>query len=162
MGKIKRSLCRILTNLTSPRRGGGIIGTKVGPLAAPRLKGDRLEYLSPSGGDKRRDHQENGVRHNELRHQRARMKSVNLPNTNADLWILAAISGYQTFASRSLSSPGGAEARRCCVAAFLFLSPDNYKYVSCVTARRLLKAAEATQRYVVTLPRSQLAPGAAG
>lgn len=99
-----------MTNLTSPRRGGGIIGTKVGPLAAPRLKGDRLEYLSPSGGDKRRDHQENGVRHNELRHQRARMKSVNLPNTNADLWILAAISGYQAFASRSLSSPGGAEA----------------------------------------------------
>lgn len=90
------------------------------------------------------------------------MKSVNLPNTNADLWILAAISGYQTFASRSLSSPGGVEAQHCCVAAFLFLSPDNYKYVSCVTARRLLKAAEATQRYVVTLPRSQLAPGAAG
>lgn len=90
------------------------------------------------------------------------MKSVNLPNTNADLWILAAMAGYHTLASRSLSSPGAAEARRCCVAAFLFLSPDNYKYVSCVSARRLLKAAEATQRYLVTLPRSQLAPGAAG
>lgn len=87
------------------------------------------------------------------------MKSVNLPNTNADLWILAAIAGYQTLA---LSSPGAAEARRCCVAAFLFLSPDNYKYVSCVSARRLLEAAEATPRRRVTLPRSQLAPGAAG
>lgn len=93
------------------------------PLAAPQLKGDRLEYRSPSGGDKRRDHQENGVTHNELRHQRARMKSVNLPNTNADLWILAAISGYHTLASCSLSSPGAAEARRCCVARVSLLIP---------------------------------------
>lgn len=67
------------------------------PLVAPQLKGNRLEYRSPCGGDKRRDHQENGVRHNELGHQRARMKSVNLPNTNADLWIFQ---GYRTLASR--------------------------------------------------------------
>lgn len=63
---MKRSLCGVLTNLTSPRRGGGITRTKVVLLAAPRLKGDRLEYRSPSGGDKSRRHQENGVRHNEL------------------------------------------------------------------------------------------------